>query len=1186
MNWKRTIVILLKIAGWIIGIWIALLILLQVALSPSILTKVMNRYAAEYIEADLKFGNAYVSVFERFPKVSLTLEDFSLTYPSDRFAMKEKLGAQGHLMRAGRGESADTLAAFRKFTISLSTPALLSGTIRLPYIALDKPRIFAHAYADGSANWNIFGATENADTIGTTDINKDSSSLPRISLGTIRFTNHPHIVYTDSRDTVFAMIDLKGMEFDGRIHTRNISRNRLGLRLDSMFVAGRLKADTLALGVDRFHIDEKDGHMDIRTEFKTHMATRSFGRLRIPVTMEGRMHFPKDSVPALRLEDFTAEIASIPVKADAQIRLMQGRTGIDADININGCRIQGVMDGFIKNFIPEAADITTDASLNMDIDIRGSYDHISGRLPDINVNVNVPESKTRHKAFDRDIRMFMKMQAETGSKGEIDINLDTIDVFSAGMGFSANGRVHDLLGKDPAFKVNGKMSAAFDSLKVFLPDTLQIESKGRLIAGIDGTIRMSQANMYNFSKADLKGYIKGDSIVLRSPVDTIDIALAGIDITLGPESRTSRRDSTKTFRLIGVTGNMAKFDINYRNLLTAQGEEIFISAKNSASADTSRINPLSGMFKAKTLSVKDAASSRIRVKNTTNRFLLMPKKEHPDIPVMSLTSSNERIFVSTQSNRAMVSDAQMKVKAAMNTVERRKRISSYLDSLANVYPDIPRDSLFAHSRAQRASRPVPEWMKEEDFKKQDIDIRLDESVAKYFREWDLDGKISVRNGFVMTPYLPLRNRLDKFEGHFTNNEIGLDSLRLVLGDSEIEAHGKLTGLRRALLRKGLIKADLNIGTQKIDADQLLTAYQKGMRFNPDNLKVSEEVNDEEFLEIVTSDTTSIASESSLLVVPSNVNADITLNASGVTYHDLVIDRMTAELIMKERCVQITNTSASTNMGDISLDAFYSTRTKKDLKTGFSISFKDITAEKVINLMPAVDSLMPMLKSFKGLLNCEVSATAELDTMMNVVMPSIDGVMRIGGKNLTISDSELYTSLAKKLMFKNKEEGRINSMTVEGLIRNSTLEVFPFVMKMDRYTLAMSGVQNLDQSFRYHASLIKSPFLIKLGVDLYGDNFDDMSFKIGKAKYKSEDVPVFSTVIDKTKVNLLQSIRGIYEKGVDNAIEENRKATEMQNFIKKIGYVRAVDQKLEGLSEEEEKQLNESETTNEETTSNE
>ena len=73
--------------------------------------------------------------------------------------------------------------------------------------------------------------------------------------------------------------------------------------------------------------------------------------------------------------------------------------------------------------------------------------------------------------------------------------------------------------------------------------------------------------------------------------------------------------------------------------------------------------------------------------------------------------------------------------------------------------------------------------------------------------------------------------------------------------------------------------------------------------------------------------------------------------------------MTAELIMKERCVQITNTSASTNMGDISLDAFYSTRTKKDLKTGFSINFKDITAEKVINDIENLSKQIESMESF-------------------------------------------------------------------------------------------------------------------------------------------------------------------------------------------------------------------------------
>ena len=51
--------------------------------------------------------------------------------------------------------------------------------------------------------------------------------------------------------------------------------------------------------------------------------------------------------------------------------------------------------------------------------------------------------------------------------------------------------------------------------------------------------------------------------------------------------------------------------------------------------------------------------------------------------------------------------------------------------------------------------------------------------------------------------------------------------------------------------------------------------------------------------------------------------------------------------MKERCVQITETEAVSNMGDISFEGFYATRSKKDIKAGFSFNFKDITAEKVI-----------------------------------------------------------------------------------------------------------------------------------------------------------------------------------------------------------------------------------------------
>lgn len=232
-------------------------------------------------------------------------------------------------------------------------------------------------------------------------------------------------------------------------------------------------------------------------------------------------------------------------------------------------------------------------------------------------------------------------------------------------------------------------------------------------------------------------------------------------------------------------------------------------------------------------------------------------------------------------------------------------------------------------------------------------------------------------------------------------------------------------------------------------------------------------------------------------------------------------------------------------------------------------------------MPSVDTLMPLLKSFKGLLNCEMACTAQIDTNMNIITPSINGVMRIGGENLSISDNELYRTLAKKLIFRNKKEGKIDKMTVEGVIKDNVVEIFPFILKVDRYTLAMSGIQNLDMSFKYHVSVLKSPLLFRIGIDLYGPDFDNFKFKIGKAKYKSNNIPVFSAVIDDTKINLVESIKGIFEKGVEAAVNENEKQGAIDEHKKNIGYVNAVDMELEALSEKEQAELESEEKADEE-----
>ena len=1141
----------------------AVLLATEAVLTSPIATRTVNRIAGKYIDGDISFGRVSLSVLKRFPNICLVLDDFSITYPADRFDASEKSGVQGELMYQGCGQQVDTLASFDRFYTKVSIFHLLADRLRIPDIELYGPRIFAHSYRDGRANWDIFKLeTDPDDTTRTV--------LPKISIGRIKLEGYPHIVYTSSKDTMFAMADLNRAQFDGRLTTGKYSKNRIGLELDSMFVAGRIAEDTLAVGIDRLHIHEHGDHADISMAMKTLIATRTFGRLNIPVDLFGTVHFPEDTVPALGVHGFKAEIASVPMELDADLRFLEGKTEIDGRMSVSECNVDDIIHEFVEKFIPDTRYIKTDASLSIDATCKGDYVYGSGRLPVFRVDLNVPESTISHSVLDKSMTLALDAYVAGTRKGAVNVTVNEVKASSSGLELNAYGGMKDIMSEDPLLNIDGNLSVILDSLAVLLPDSLDLTAEGRLSGKIQGNARLSHLGLYTFSQAELEGEISADNIKVKSDADSLDLSIDGLEMKLGPETVTSQVDTGQSFRLVGVTGHIADFRAYYKGKMEAVGEDVSISAKSSAvTADTTDIQRIGGRIGAKTLSLTDASGASVELSRTQNGFQIMPSRDNPLVPYLSLSSSSKRITLANDVNRAILTDADINASAEMRT--------------ASTGPRQRRDS------TARVRRDTPEWMQEEDFKKSDIDIRLDQSLARYFREWKLQGGVNVRTGIIMTPYFPLRNILRGLELNFTNDKIAVDSFKVVSGKSGIEAKGELSGLRRALAGSGrrasVLKLDMELATDGMDANELLSAYRSGANFDPDAAKDKmADASDAEFLKMVITDTVAAHEEIPLIVIPANLNADIRVNGNGINYSDLTIDRFDANLIMKERCVQITNTMATSNMGDVSFEGFYATRTKEDIKAGFNFEFKDITAEKAIGLMPSVDTIMPMLKSFAGQLDCQLAATASLDTNMNILTPSINGVLRISGDDLTISNSEMFTSLAKKLKFDNRKVGTIDQMTVEGVIKDNILEVFPFVLKIDRYTLALSGKQNLDKSYRYHASIIKSPILVKVGVDVYGPDFDNMKFKIGKPKYRNEKVPVFTTVIDQTRINLIESIRGIFEKGVDAAVRENANQEAIGNLKVNIGYVNAVDQETEELSAEEQKQL-ENETMTEKETEN-
>lgn len=71
--------------------------------------------------------------------------------------------------------------------------------------------------------------------------------------------------------------------------------------------------------------------------------------------------------------------------------------------------------------------------------------------------------------------------------------------------------------------------------------------------------------------------------------------------------------------------------------------------------------------------------------------------------------------------------------------------------------------------------------------------------------------------------------------------------------------------------------------------------------------------------------------------------------------------------------------------------------RDDIVTGFDLELRRVQVERLISLMPSVDSLLPMLRSFEGMDDCTIAATAAVDTMMNIELPTLNAACSHPGR---------------------------------------------------------------------------------------------------------------------------------------------------------------------------------------------
>ena len=261
------------------GTVLALLVGLQITLRPKVLTGLVNGIAADLVEGDVAFREVKAHVIKSFPYLHLEAEDFTITYPHSRYdSLYANPSKRFNLLQAGNqvegtGESlTDTLASFRRLDLSLNYIALLKGEYDIRNLELIRPRIFAHYYDSTAANWDILplGGEESAeDTL--------KKPVPAIRFHKITLSDRPFIVFTHPEDTLMGLFTMRRMVLEGKT-----------VSMDSLFVSGRLPADTVALGMERLRAGMEQRRMTLEADAKAYDEQRHGDQVEdLPLGHEG-----------------------------------------------------------------------------------------------------------------------------------------------------------------------------------------------------------------------------------------------------------------------------------------------------------------------------------------------------------------------------------------------------------------------------------------------------------------------------------------------------------------------------------------------------------------------------------------------------------------------------------------------------------------------------------------------------------------------------------------------------------------------------------------------------------------------------------------------------------------------------------------------------------------------------------
>lgn len=1080
-----------------------------IVFTPDRVTPIARDFADEYVTAPHELGEVELTFFSTFPYFGVRVAGLQIVNPVP-------------------GAQSDTLLAAKEVEATIDIMAFLSLK-KLDIGRLTLRDVQANIYIDslGVGNWNVFNLPPD-----TTAEDTSAFSLP---FDELRVDNammaSNRLSFVDRKDSIDASI--RGFAFDATVDGWDDVR----LKLRTMAVNARVKETTYAT----------DAELSLDLPAAVHLDSLYFA-----------------------LREASVQVNDLKLGINGWIAL---RDSIRMDLRVEAKRwdIETLLALVPKQFTAPLKDITARGLLTLEAAARGTYN--DSTMPILDARLLLEDAEAQYKPLpylaeniQADIQAHLDLNDSLASTADLTLEADTKKSH-----VRLAGSAKELL-SDALIEATATVDANLPDFAYFLPKTMKLDGKTQ--GDVTLKARLSELTSMQLRggkiQADLKMrklQVKMDDLEARLPEATLAVRLP------------NNRPSQPAYRWMGADLKISDIDLKMgdmkamlkqpvlraetNNLLQSKAMDINASlqaAQLTAKSDSMDIKGAQPRLTAKmrystkqdalpaidaTLQMAglNAQYTDIQAALKQTKLVASMRGDQKERSLMHLTADLETPDLNVAKGDSMqVHLTAPKLAATMHynsqdtttlpTIDATLDFANLDGAFADVTTTLKRSKLIAGMRSEKNRKAEPQFnanlqsaalrvMMGETVKAQTQTIAVDakahynpKAKKNVLLQWNPHLRVNLQQGEAELAMLTMPIVIPAIDFSYTNKIFRINRSQVHLGSSDFTLSGDINDIGPWLRGEGILKGDLNFESDYTDVNELMAMF-------------SAEEGSEEQTEPKPKTEKTASQHEGPFLVPTDVDLALNTRIGTADVFTEQIYNVGGKLYVRNGVLALEEMGFVCNAARLQLTAMYRTPRRNHLYLGLDYHMLDVDIDTLIDMIPTVKEMVPMLSSFKGNAEFHLAAETYLNQNYQPKMSTLRGAASLFAKDLVVMDGETFTKIAKLLNFKKKTENKVDSISAELTVYKNEIDVYPFCVQMDNYMVAMGGRHNTNMTFDYDINVL-SP--IYLGVNVSG-NLDNLNIKLAKCKFAKDFRPIFHRKVDTESADLRRRIRQSMQKNV-------------------------------------------------------